>query len=310
MLRSAFIFCLGSLVLSSVCGCSDGSSETCDNGLDDDTNGKSDCLDATCGASAYCNPASFTRKVDALEAPNSSMTIVMATDLRGREARLYRVVIDGQPLSGDPDSFVEQTVGEGAASWFGVTAGSHHVTLELGGSPVWDFGNIEFTPQVPQTLIAYGGLSDPQGMAFEQRDVAENEAVGRVINVWDTREPFDVLLCPQQIDSLDACTLVREDLAYGEFVEVTADPADGLSLVWERQPLEGMDGRYFDFSEPIGATYCVNGPYEPIHEARSTVTMMLPLSVSLAQDCYGCKSGFELLEPFPLGMVGVQGACE
>lgn len=285
--------------------------EDCDNGLDDDGNGQWDCDDAACQEELYCRPEDFAHIVDYSAEGNTSVSIVVASDVREREPRLLRIMLDGLPLSLEESEFLNASLYEETGFGSGVTAGVHRFTLNVDGEPVWDFGDVEFEEGLHQNLIAFGGLDDPATLTFEQPSgLGPDEVVVRMVNVWDTREPLDVLLCPS--GPLEGCTTVKEDLAYGEVWESMVDRTDELHLGWERPPPPDYSlDRYIGISSsPAGQVFCVQDLSGP-RTVVTTMLMMLPLLVSLDPDCYGCTGGFEINEPFPIDlMTRVQGACE
>jgi hypothetical protein len=293
--------------------------EDCDNGLDDDGNGRRDCDDATCLEEPYCRPEHFAAVVGV---PNYytlegvyPATIIVASDCRGREPRLLRVTLDGLPSSLEESEFLAVTVGEGWEFYCGMTAGVHHITLDVDGEAVWDFGEVEFREGRNQTLIAFGGLDDPATLVFEAPSGLEpNDVVVRMVNVWDTREPLDVLLCPPDTIDWGECRVVAEDLRYGEVWEQTIDRRNEDRLGWERPLPAGFpDDRFIALaSQPAGRVLCFDTPSGP-RTVFTTMHMQLPLSVSLDPECLGCSAGHEVNEPYPPdGLVrpSAYGPCE
>ena len=283
--------------------------EDCDNGLDDDADDGWDCFDTDCETDPYCQPSEYATGVDFFVPTSSSVTIVAATDVGNREPRLLRVSVDGLPLSREPGWFFEAGITESWSFSYGTPTGTHRITLDLEGAPVWDFGDVEFAAGSHRTLLAYGGLDDPMTMTFEEPSgLAADEVVVRMVNVWDTREPLDVLICPP--GDMELCSTVEEDLAYGEVWESTVSRTDEAYLGWERTPPPGYSlDRYIGASGPAGQPFCMTmGPHAG-ETVLSTAHMHLPYTVSLEPECLGCYGGFVLNEPFPVDMAAHPGAC-
>lgn len=287
--------------------------EDCDNGVDDDGDHAVDCDDSACQNDSFCNPTQWNTDSgrDFHDPQYASVSIIVATDYREGGARQLYVNIDGLPASMEADHYLALTHQEGWQLFFGLTAGMHRISLNLDGAAIWDFGALDFQAGQHTTLVAYGDLGHPLAQVFpEPTGLGPDEVVVRMLNVWDTREPLDVLLCPQGAEVAD-CTLRHEDLAYGELWEETLDRNAAQSLLWERTPPPGYPhDRYTGgASNYAGEPFCYyQGPWVGT-TVLTNMLLLLPYQVSLDPSCLGCSSDFVVNEPFPVDIEGFSGAC-
>ncbi|TNF29545.1 MAG: hypothetical protein EP329_15455 [Deltaproteobacteria bacterium] len=226
----------------------------------------------------------------------ATVRLIGATDWEavGRAQRGMIVRVDGEPVGFVLGDEAIMTF-EGSGVSFGVPAGPHEIALADGDEVLWDFGVVETVASAPTDLVYYGSPDDPRVMPLADlgRELAEGQTAARLINLDDRHQPVSALLCPQNVESFDACEVVAEGLGYGDVWTGTLAVADALSLVWERPtPADYPWGRFAGgTSIPVGQPLC-----QASAPVVNTLTL-IPVHANTpeeAPECPYCTSGWTI----------------